>query len=206
MSMAALVKRWVWLPLLCGFVIAGCGGSNGEASAPRASVDVDKPSSTSAVESLESTTSTTAMVVPTTMAEQHFEPLYADPALTPEEQVEAAYLFSWEIYYYAASRGDTTYVPLAYAYRGLELVTEEVEGYAENRQTQTGSSELNYGLDVYAEGEAVVVDFWHDNLVLISLEDGSEINGGHGKLSKTEFYLELIDGQWLVTEIRPFVG
>jgi hypothetical protein len=105
------VRWWRWLGLMVlMFLLAGCSGSSAE-SVERAE--------TPPVESTTSSTTTTTTTEPPATTEPPdlpvFEPLYPDPDAPVRDQVEEAYLYSWEIALDAYRHGRTDYLDLVFA-------------------------------------------------------------------------------------------
>lgn len=177
--------------LLCLAVVTGCGDDDGDDAGPRATVP-------------ETTTSTAPPTTTSTVAAPTFEPLLADPALTVEEQVEAAYLFSWEIYLDAVERGDPTFLPLAYADEALEVVRSEVERYVANGQRRVGDVSLSYTVNIAGETEAAVLDAYTDDTILIAETTGLPVEDRAEPVESVLFRLELKDGAWKVTRLTGY--
>jgi hypothetical protein len=77
-----------------------------------------EPPTRAEVPTTAATTSSSATTDPppataTTTPARTFEPLLADPALPIRDQVEAAYLFHWEVLSYAGRTGDASILPTA---------------------------------------------------------------------------------------------
>lgn len=173
--------------LLCLAVVTGCGSDDGDDAGPRATVP-------------ETTTSTAPPTTTSTTTAPTFEPLLADPALTVEEQVEAAYLFSWEIYLDAVERGDPTFLPLAYADEALEVVEAEVDSLVGANQRVRGSVEHAYAITVLDTGNAVALDAYLNHLVLHDAS-GSPLEPDPASREDDQYTLVLREDRWLVTEI-----
>src|SRR5690606_2115057 len=94
-------RRFSALFVACVVLVGACGDDDGD-EPERATVTT------------EATTSSSTTAVPTTAPPADFEALPIDPALTPEQQVEAAYLHSWDIYLDAVGNGRTDYLALVY--------------------------------------------------------------------------------------------
>lgn len=170
-------------------VTAGaCGDDGGDEDAERATV----PTS-------ESTTTTEATT--TTEPSPEFEPLLADPALTPEQQVEAAYLYSWEIYLDAVGNGRTEYLEIAFAGRAFEIVTEDVERLVTDGHSGEGAPEHGVAGIVVEGSSATLVDEYVNHLTLVDASSREPLEPDPNELVLYQYSLELQGGTWRVTEI-----
>ncbi|QGG93932.1 hypothetical protein [Actinomarinicola tropica] len=148
-----------------------------------------------------SSTSTTSTSTTTTAPAPEFEPLLADPSLTPEEQVEQAYLFSWDIYLDAVERGDTSFLHLAYADEALDLVASEVERLSSAGQMVLGSVGHDYAITETAEGEVVVLDAYTNHLVLHDAVTGQPLESDPNTTNEQFFAMRKVGDAWLVVDI-----
>jgi hypothetical protein len=179
--------------ILIAALTTGCSDDAGDDEQGRATVPDTSTTSTSS-------TTTSTLPVPT------FEPLLADPTLTPEQQVEAAYLFSWEIYLDAVERGDDTFLPLAYADAALDVVQAEVARYVQNGERRTGDVSLHYTVNLVDSTHAAVLDAYDDQLVLVDARTGEEIPEERDDVESVLFDLELRDGTWKVTRLVGYTS
>lgn len=175
---------------VAALVLGACGGDDGDDEEARATVP---ESSTTSTES----TTTTSSTVPA----PEFEPLLADPELTPEEQVEAAYLFSWDIYLDALERARTDDLPLGFARGALELRTSEIEELAGDQSIVRGSVEHDISVTVVSPTEAVVFDTFQNHLVLHDALTGEPLEADPNVARAFQFILELQEDRWLVTRV-----
>lgn len=184
---AGLVARAVFAPLLVAALTIG--GCTSEAAAPPIRADAVTTSSTS---------TPTTETPPTTEPARSFEPLIADPNLPLADQVEAAYLFHWEVLLHAYRTGDTSQLPLVYAGEALEARIGEIEQNRSDGVLVGGYVEHNYEVTVLAEDSAVVIDGYRSYLVPLDSDSGDELGTPSGRQLLQEFQLESIDGRWLV--------
>lgn len=142
-------------------------------------------------------TSTTS----TTLAAHDFEPLLADPAQTPEQQVEAAYLYHWEVLSYAGRTGDTSVLPLVFADEALELRTREVEELFARNIRMEGHVEHDYAISAIDETHALVTDGYRDFLAHHDATTGQLLGTNTGEIRLFDFEFEKRGGSWLVVNV-----
>lgn len=174
---------------------AGCSDSGGDGP-ERASVPTDGATTTTT-----STSSTTTTVAAGTTT---FEPLIADPNQTPEQQVEAAYLYSWEVYLDAAARGDTSALSVVYRGPALEVVRKEIEEFVSSGHRVSGDVEFNYVTTVQDDNFADVVDAYRNHLVLIDAGTGQPLEDDPNEEVVFHYTLERVDGTWFVTSLTSY--
>lgn len=188
-------RRFLALVVVGVLFTGACGGDDGTPP-ERAAVPTTGATTTS-------TTSTPASTTTTTTAAAEFEALVADPNLTPEQQVEAAYLHSWDIYLDAVGHGRTDYLPLAYAETALDTVTGEVEHLAAEGHRAEGAPEHDYVITMSDTGElAVVWDNYVNHLTLIDASTGQPLEADPSDRTSYDFTLILRGGTWFVVGIR----
>ena len=162
--------------LLCGLVlvtIVGCGGSDDDGSP---SATVAPPDTT------ERTTST--------------------EALTPEEEVEAAYLKSWEIYTESLRDFDGSLYPEVYADEALSSRRAELERLKAANTPVRIEVEHDYSLQIVGEGEqAVVLDQYRNHSVLLDGETGEPIEDDPNTIVRRQYPMKRIDGKWKIVAI-----
>lgn len=142
-------------------------------------------------------TSTTS----TTLAAHDFEPLLADPAQTPEQQVEAAYLYHWEVLSYAGRTGDTSVLPLVFADEALEFRRREVDRLVEQDIRMGGHVEHRYEVTAIDDSHALVTDAYQDFLAHIDADTGEEIGANTGELRLVDFHFVKRGESWLIVDI-----
>ena len=162
--------------LLCGsalVVLVGCGGSD----------DPVAPSATIApAESTSSTTSTTE-------------------AMTPEEEVEAAYLRSWEVYAEAVRDLDDSRLDEVYDGEALTTVQSEVTEYAANRTPVRVEVEHQYQVQILEPGLAAVIDQYRNHSVFVDPDTGEPTEPDPNKILVETYGLRQIEGTWKVTSV-----
>lgn len=151
---------------------AGCGGGT---EAPSASL---QPAPTTT----EAPTTTTA-------------------ALTPEQEVEQAYLRSWEVFADATLRLDESRLGDVYADSALDAVVKDVTRLRSAGTPARFEVDHNYRVQLMDERIAVVVDQYVNHSVLLDAASGQPIEADPNKLISEAYTLELRDGSWKVIQI-----
>lgn len=187
-------KTVVVVALAIGLTLAACGDDDGDAEASRASV----PKATTTAEP---TTSPTTAATTTTEPAPQFEPLVADPALTPEEQVEAAYLFYWEVVLDAFRRGDGSMLTLVLTGDALLHRQEELETLVDEGYRFGGTVEHNYAVTVLEGDQAVVADLETNRLTTVDAVSGETVVEPLDEELLYEYRMVKEDGQWRVASI-----
>ena len=161
--------------LLCGMalvVLVGCGGSD-DPGVPSATIaPADTPEKT--------TTSTTE-------------------AMTPEEEVEAAYLRSWDVYAESMLKLDGSRLDEAFAEEALDLRRREVAGLKEDGTPARMAVDHNIGAVRIEGNEAKVLDNYVNHSVLLDAETREPIEQDPNSPSSRTYTLERIGNRWLVT-------
>lgn len=142
-------------------------------------------------------TSTTS----TTLAAHDFEPLLADPAQTPEQQVEAAYLYHWEVLSYAGRTGDTSVLPLVFADEALELRTMQLEDLVAQNIRMEGHVEHDYAVTAFDENRALVTDGYRDFLEHRDVATGRQITANSGVIRLVDYHFAKRGDSWLVVDV-----
>lgn len=130
-----------------------------------------------------------------------FEPLYADPTLDPEAQVEAAYHHHWDILLDASRHGRTDYLHLAYTGEALEMRTAEIEQLIANGMRFGGEVEHNYVITIRSETEAVVMDGYWNHLFTRDAATGKALSEATGGQELHEFVMVKEDNRWQVAYV-----
>lgn len=196
MKMAAFAKRWIWLAAALALAVSGCGGGSKSATPPRASVDTE--TSTSSTPTVSESTTSTSVATPSTMPEQHFEPLYADPALTPEEQVEAAYLFYWDVVLDAFARGDDRYLPLVLVDGGLLTRLSELAELVDRGERYRIDVSHRHEILLVEMDEAVVADLQRSKFVTLRASDSTILDIEENVDVPWVYWLYKRGDQWVV--------
>lgn len=170
--------------------LAGCG--DGETAAPTTTVVP-----TTAAPTTEAPTTTT--VPPTTVTA-----LEADPSLTPEEQVEAAYLRSWEVYLEALRSGQTIHLRSAYAGAALSLRLSEIQRLVDQGHAVEGTVDHNYEISFLDDATAVVIDRYTNGLTLVDGTTRQTLEPTPNDRVVRIYTLKRLEGRWLVSDVvRP---
>lgn len=161
----------------CVVLLLAVGCSSGTAKGPSASVAA--PSTT------ERPTTTTAK------------------ALTPEQEVEAAYLKSWDVYAKAMRNVDTSHLADVYAGDALQMRTEEINDLARlNRAGQIRVSH-DYSISVFDNGNrALVIDAYSNHSVLIDSQSGNPLESDPNNVVKRQYELRYLEGTWKVVYVK----
>lgn len=147
--------------------------------------------------------STTTSTVPTTTTEAppEFEPLIADPELSLHDQVEAAYLFHWEVLLDAYRTGRVEALPLVYGPEMVEFRSEEIAGLAADGHLVDGEVGHNYEVVEFDAENASVVDVYTNKLVLVDAATGAHLEEPSEEQVGYEFQMQKVEGQWLVVHV-----
>jgi hypothetical protein len=161
----------------------------------------DEDAERATVPTAESTTTTEATT--TTEPAPEFEPLLADPALTPEEQVEAAYLYSWEIYLDALRTGRTDYLDVIYVDPSLSGRRDQIESIVADGHTVIGEIEpAVFDMVIVSPTEAVLIDTYVNHLTLANADSGEPIENDPNEQVSYSYTLELSEGSWRVKYVE----
>ena len=158
--------------LLLVVVIASCGGSD-DAKGPTATVGPDK-----------TTESTTTTKPP-----------------TPEQEVEAAYLRSWDVYAKAVRTFDTSELASAYVDGALQTVQAEVERLAAAKTPLIVKVTHDAHVQIVDEGQALVRDRYVNRNYRVDA-DGKPLDPTDDPGTYQETYQMKRSGEaWLVMRI-----
>ena len=184
-------RRFLALVSLCA--LCGCTGTTDPT--PRA--QPPDPTTTTTSTTSTTTTSTTTPEPDTDTIE--FQPLPADPTLTVEQQIEAAYLHSWDIYLHAINTWDTTHLDLIYDGGALDLVRNEVERLRSEGRRVVGHVDHDYAITVVDDDTAVVMDGYRNYLV--ATVDGDVPSEGSGALRLYQYDLARSEDRWMLVGV-----
>jgi hypothetical protein len=185
--------------IMAGLVMVLAGCSSGSVTESRARAEVPSTTNEPAPAStVEATTSTTEAELP------EFEPLYADPDQTIREQVEAAYLYHWEILLDAGRTGRTEYLPLAFDGEALDLRTQEIEAMVEAGYRIGGHVENNYEISVLDQDHSIVVDGYRTHLHQLDATTGDPRSAPTGRELLYEYRVRRSGGRWLVSDVVQY--
>jgi hypothetical protein len=123
-------RRWAVVMVAIGSLLGACTSSSADEPPERA----EPPTSTTTSIAEPTTTTTTEPPV------ARFEPLIADPDQPIRDQVEAAYLYHWEVLMDAGRTGRTENLPLVFTGKALDLRTSEVEQFVDSGFVSTDAS------------------------------------------------------------------
>jgi hypothetical protein len=168
---------------------AACGGDDDGGSAANATSSSSSSSSSSTSRATTSSSSSSSTT--------------KKPA-TPEEEVEAAYLKSWDVYAKAVRELDPSGLEEAYAKDALQTVRDEVARLASDgtpiRVDVTHAPALV--VEFLRPDAAVVFDAYVNRSVLIDGTTGEPLEEPDGKTIQEAYQLERVDGLWKVVFIR----
>ena len=120
--------------------------------------------------------------------------------LSPEDEVEAAYLESWEVYADAVLRLDDSRLSDRYAGRALEIVMEDVAKLRADNTPVRVDVEHNYEIEL-AEDVARVVDHYTNHSVLLDARSHEPIEEDPNERVDELYLLQQIEGKWHVVSI-----
>ena len=122
-------------------------------------------------------------------------------AKTPEEQVEAAYLKSWDVYTNAVRDLDTSRLEQIYAERALEMVRDEVNELRDAGTPVVVKVEHDLHVQIVSESEALVRDQYVNRNYRIDAA-GKPIDDQDDPGTYLETYqMRRVSGAWLVIRI-----
>ena len=154
-------------------LVPGCAGGDGE-DGPSASV-------------------TTASSRPSTTS--------SSVALTPEQEVEAAYLRSWDVYAKAVRELDPAGLEAAYTAEALETVRREVERYANANTPVRVAVEHQIAVQLLDDGTAAVFDTYVNHSVFVDPATGEPTEKDTAQTVNETYSLRREGGRWKVASI-----
>jgi hypothetical protein len=182
--------------IMAGLVMVLAGCSSGSVTESRARAEVPSTTNEPAPAStVEATTSTTEAELP------EFEPLYADPDQTIREQVEAAYLYHWEILLDAGRTGRTEYLHLVYTDEALTRRMAEIEQFVTDGFRVRGSVEHNYQITVLDDDLVLVIDGYRNQMFRVDTDSGDPLDLPDGSESLYEYRFRKVGDRWLVAHV-----
>jgi hypothetical protein len=122
-------------------------------------------------------------------------------AQTVEEEVEAAYLRSWEVYAEAMLELDERSLSDVYGGEALSAAHREIEELREANQRARYQVEHDYTIEVKGT-EAFVVDSYINHSVTLDGQTGEPIEPDPNNRRRQVFVLQKEGGSWKVIEIR----
>jgi hypothetical protein len=122
-------------------------------------------------------------------------------ALTPEEEVEAAYLRSWDVYAEAVRTLDPSRLEEVYAGQQLERTRAEVEDRKARGEPSQVSVEHDYVVQLIEPDLATVHDRYRNHSVLIDPDTGRPSEPDPDSTIYEIFTLKEVGGSWKVVDI-----
>ena len=119
--------------------------------------------------------------------------------LTLEEQVEEAYLASWDVYTHALDSLDPTGLDEVYAGEALAIRTDEIAGLRDAGTNVIGGVRHDFEVQLETDTLAIVVESYENHLVLTDAATGQPLEEDPNSIVSRMYMLELIDGTWKVT-------
>lgn len=172
-------RRWNIGALVCALLaalaLAACTGDD----------EPDTPAAT-APATTETTTTTTS-----------------EPA-TPEEEVEAAYLRSWEVYAEAVRELDPARLPEVYAGDALALRQRELADLTAANTPVRVDVDHDYVIDVFQADRALVVDRYFNRSVYVDPATGEPTEPTPNEIVNRQYELRKEGGVWRVVVARSF--
>jgi hypothetical protein len=123
-------------------------------------------------------------------------------ARTPEEQVEAAYLKSWDVYAKAVRNLDPSGLDAIYADRALAIVSKDVEQLRSANTPVRCSVEHNYSISVGGPTFASVHDEYVNHCVLIDPTTGEPSEPDPNKVISETYIFKRFEDRWKVVGIQ----
>lgn len=123
------------------------------------------------------------------------------PARTPEEEVEAAYLKSWDVYAEAMRTLDPAGIDALYADEALEDLRSEVERARQGNTPVRIEVDHDYGVRLLEPGLAVVVDNYVNHSVYLDPATGVPTEPDPNQRVTDMYTLKDFEGTWKVVSI-----
>lgn len=122
-------------------------------------------------------------------------------ALTPEQEVEAAYLRSWEVYAKAVRELDPSGLEESYTGDALETVRREVERYAAARTPVRVAVDHQVTVQILKDGSAAVFDTYVNHSVFVDPVTGEPTEEDTAQTVDEAYSLRREGGRWKVASI-----
>ena len=142
----------------------------------------DKPEVTGATVPTEATTSTT---------------------LSVEQEVEQAYLKSWDVYAAAMRTGDAELLRSAYDGDALELGRADIAALVAKGQRAEMRVEHSYRIEIDGD-RAEVFDEYRNHSVAVDATTGEPVEPDPNNVLRQRYVLERREGEWWVVDIVEF--
>lgn len=123
-------------------------------------------------------------------------------AKTPEEEVEAAYLKSWDVYTKAVRDLDPSGLERTYAERALVLVRQDVERLRSANTPVRCSVEHNYSISIGGPSLASVHDAYVNHCVLLDAATGEPAEPDPNNVVSETYVFKRFEDQWKVVGIQ----
>lgn len=120
--------------------------------------------------------------------------------LSVEQEVEAAYLRSWDVYTEAVLTFDTSELEEVFAKTALQTVRDEVAGLRAAGTPVRAKVDHQIDIDVIEAG-AIVLDNYVNHSVLLDPETKKPSEPDPNKRLLFSYHLEEVDGSWKVVGI-----
>jgi hypothetical protein len=163
-----VLRRWLVLLAVGGFAAAACSGASGD-TGPTAEVTAPPRESTTTTE-----------------------------ARTPEEEVEAAYLRSWEVYAKAVRDLDARGLEEVLAEERLETTRQEIQRRIVERRPSRVSVEHRYEIEITEPEVAFVLDRYVNHSVWLDPDTGQPGEPDPNQVLFDVSTLKRIEGKWKV--------
>ncbi len=170
-------------------LLAACGRANDGADGPAATLPRGEQG--------RSTPTTTAPPEPATAAST----ATTAAARTPEQEVEQAYLRSWDVYAEAVRELDESGLADSYAGEAHGTVTDDVERYRSANTPVRVNVEHDYRVVAVSETSATVIDGYQNHSVLLDRSTGAPLEPDPNETIVDTYSLTNMDGTWKVTFI-----
>ena len=121
-------------------------------------------------------------------------------ARTPEEEVEAAYLRSWDVYAKAVRELDPSGLEESYTGDALDLVREEVEERSNDGRRSRVEVDHDYQITLIDESTAGVFDTYRNHSVLVD-NSGEPVEADPNEVITEIYTMRRVDGGWKVARI-----
>lgn len=127
------------------------------------------------------------------------KPQHTTTTLSLEQQVEAAYLKSWDVYAHAMRTFDTSQLANVYVGKALNLRLEEVARLKrDNSPARTVVTHNITQIRLLKSGEAVVHDDYENHSVLLDGKSGEPIESDPDNIVKRQYAMRYVDRAWKI--------
>ena len=124
--------------------------------------------------------------------------------LSPEDEVEQAYLRSWDVYAEAVLTFDTSKLDEVYDGRALELVLEDVAQLKREGKAVRVDVDHDFEVRLLRTDLAEVLDKYVNHSIEVDPETGEPLEADPNEQVTDEYVLQKLEGAWKVLSIvRP---